>query len=137
MIKPNIIHGGQRGDTVVVFFDGTDIHELSDNVANAFGWSNDFDWADCFSDLRCDKFEQNKIKESFSTMCLDAYRAILDANIRGVRVFIITKVEERKKMIWNKMCEYNFFHSRFNNCSKTEQKKIRKYMGLENYSWIP
>lgn len=42
--KKNIISGGRRGDDVAVYCDDYDIHEISHDVANGFGWSADYKW---------------------------------------------------------------------------------------------
>ena len=136
MFKANTILSGKSGETVSVYFDGKDIHELSNDVANAFGWAHEFDWSTYVVDLRCNLTKQQELREIHPGMSEEAYRAILDANIRGVAVQIIRKSEERKKIFWNKMCDYNFFHSRFSHCSESQQKKIRKWMDLENYTWF-
>lgn len=134
--KKNIISGGRRGDDVAVYCDDYDIHEISHDVANGFGWSADYKWSKVITDLRCNKDEQEYLKEIFPELSEEAYRAILDATIRGVKVIIIYGNEKHKTMMYNKMCAYNHLHSCFTMLPPSKQQKILKMLNMEGYEWL-
>lgn len=132
----NSIKGGCRGDDVSVFCDGIDIYEISHDVANAFGWSWDYNWSWPIYNLRCDEDKQKYLKETFPNLSDEAYRAILDATIRGLTVSIVSKDEKRKEKTYKKICEYNHLASCFSMLSASKQKKILKLLGKEGYEWF-
>lgn len=134
--KPNEINGGRRGDEIAVYCDGYDIYEISHDVANGFGWSPDYKWSNSFKDLRCNQEENDDLKDSFPKLSDEAYRALLDATIRGVRVTIISGDEKSKDKRYDKICEYNFLYSRFIRLPKSKQKKIEQLLDIEGYKWI-
>ena len=89
MTKKNEIIGGTRGGDVCVFFDGADIYEVHDIIANdGFGRSIHFGWHGV-NDMWNNKEEEKELREKFPTMSDEAVKAILRANLRGVYANVI------------------------------------------------
>lgn len=89
MSKTNEIIGGLHHKyPAYVFCDGVNVNELSGDVANGFGRSADYAWL-TITDLRCYDVDRENLLDTFPKLSEEAYRAILNANVRGVDVEII------------------------------------------------
>lgn len=89
MSKTNEIIGGLHHKyPAYVFCNGVDVNELSGDVANGFGRSADYAWL-TITDLRCYDVDRENLLDTFPKLSEEAYRAILNANVRGVDVEII------------------------------------------------
>lgn len=86
MSKTNDIRGGISGKVpAFVAYSWGNVHEISSDVANFLGRSADY-FSIIIKDLRCDENDREMLKEEFPNLSEDAYRAILNANVRGVEV---------------------------------------------------
>lgn len=119
MNKTNEITGGARDtNPAYVFCNGHDVSEMSSDVANGFGRSADYA---CLTirDLRCDSDDSDILLATFPNLSEEAYRAILNANVRGVEVEILYYKEDRnnlfKKLIGlrNKLSEIDYYEPKF------------------------
>lgn len=98
MSKSNEIFGGLHHKyPAYVFCNGVDVHELSGDVANGFGRSADYAWL-TITDLRCYDVDRENLLDTFPKLSEEAYRAILNANVRGVDVEIIYYKEDRNNL---------------------------------------
>ena len=89
MSKTNEIIGGLHHKyPAYVFCDGVNVNELSGEAANGYGRSADFAWL-TVTDLRCYDVDRENLRDTFPKLSEEAYRAILNANVRGVDVEII------------------------------------------------
>lgn len=89
MSKTNEIIGGLHHKyPAYVFCDGVNVNELSGEAANGFGRSADYAWL-TITDLRCYDVDRENLRDTFPKLSEEAYRAILNANVRGVDVEII------------------------------------------------
>lgn len=84
-ISKNNIGSGRRGDTVSVYCDAHDIHELEFKVANAIASSYQVKKIIIF-DIWQNKEELKSLRTVCPFISDDAIRGIRDANIRGVTV---------------------------------------------------
>ena len=88
-MKTNEIIGGLHHKyPAYVFCNGVDVHELSGEAANGYGRSADYAWL-TITDLRCYDVDRENLRDTFPKLSGEAYRAILNANLRGVDVEII------------------------------------------------
>ena len=88
-MKTNEIIGGIRSNCpAYVYCDGVNVNELSGEAANGYGRSADYAWL-TITDLRCDDNDREDLFDTFPKLSEEAYRAILNANVRGVDVEII------------------------------------------------
>jgi hypothetical protein len=71
-----------------VFCDGVNVYEMSGDAANGYGRSADYAWL-TITDLRCYDVDRENLRDTFPKLSEEAYRAILNANVRGVDVEII------------------------------------------------
>lgn len=105
--------GGRRGGTVYAFYDGYDLYEIHDAVANGFGRSSEYKsfvvkdlWMNKEEEMENIKSHLSKRSGNVSTVISDeVIRAILDANIRGVHVEIFY-FNEKSKSLHNLALEY-------------------------------
>ena len=98
MNKVNEIIGGTRDtNPAYVFCNGHDVSEMSSDVADAFGRSADYA---CLTirDLRCDSDDRDSLLATFPNLSEEAYRAILNANVRGAEVDILYYKENRNNL---------------------------------------
>lgn len=84
-ITKNNIGSGRRGDTVCVYCDNFNVHEIQDEVANAIASSYQVVKISIF-DIWRNKEELKSLRTLCPFITDDAIRAIRDANIRGVTV---------------------------------------------------
>lgn len=85
-MRTNDIRGGISGKfPAFVTCSWGNVHEISSDVANFLGRSSDY-FSIIIKDLRCDENDREMLKEEFPDLSEDAYRAILNANVRGVEV---------------------------------------------------
>ena len=88
-MKTNEIIGGLHHKyPAYVYCDGVNVNELSGEAANGYGRSADYAWL-TITDLRCDDTDREDLLDTFPNLSEKAYRAILNANLRGVDVEII------------------------------------------------
>ena len=122
MSKTNEIIGGLHHKyPAYVFCNGVDVHELSGDVANGFGRSADYAWL-TITDLRCDDNDRENLRDTFPKLSEEAYRAILNANLRGVDVEIIYYNADRSNL-YMKLIE---LRNKLYTVSYTDQKLIDK-----------
>lgn len=100
-MKTNDIRGGIIGKVpaFVACILGN-VHEISGDVANFLGRSSDY-FSIIIKDLRCDENDREMLKKEFPELSEDAYRAILNANIRGVEVEVFGHDTSRIKLFSN------------------------------------
>ena len=85
-MRTNDIRGGISGKVpAFVTCSWGNVHEISSDVANFLGRSSDY-FSIIIKDLRCDENDRELLKEEFPNLSDEAYRAILNANVRGVEV---------------------------------------------------
>ena len=122
MSKTNEITGGLHHKyPAYVFCNGVDVNELSGDVANGFGRSADYAWL-TITDLRCDDNDRENLRDTFPKLSEEAYRAILNANLRGVDVEIIYYNADRSNL-YMKLIE---LRNKLYTVSYTDQKLIDK-----------
>jgi hypothetical protein len=122
MSKTNEIIGGiHHKYPAYVFCNGVDVNELSGDVANGFGRSADYAWL-TITDLRCDDNDRENLLDTFPKLSEEAYRAILNANVRGVDVEIIYYNPDRSNLFM-KLIE---LRNKLQTVSYTDQKLIEK-----------
>ena len=122
MSKTNEITGGLHHKyPAYVFCNGVDVHELSGDVANGFGRSADYAWL-TITDLRCYDIDRENLLDTFPKLSEGAYRAILNANLRGVDVEIIYYNADRSNL-YMKLIE---LRNKLYTVSYTDQKLIDK-----------
>ena len=122
MSKTNEIIGGiHHKYPAYVFCNGVDVHELSGDVANGFGRSADYAWL-TITDLRCYDVDRENLRDTFPKLSEEAYRAILNANLRGVDVEIIYYNADRSNL-YMKLIE---LRNKLYTVSYTDQKLIDK-----------
>lgn len=92
--KSNDLTGGNRGDTIFVYTDGTDVFHIHETVKKAFDYPSVITYN--FWNLRQSVVEQEIIRRWFPNLSKDAYQAIFDANLRGVKVCLISFREGMK-----------------------------------------
>lgn len=98
MSKTNEIIGGLHHKyPAYVFCDGVNVNELSGEAANGYGRSADYAWL-TVTDLRCYDVDRENLLDTFPKLSEEAYRAILNANLRGVDVEIIYYKEDRNNL---------------------------------------
>lgn len=98
--------GGRRGGIVYAFYDGYDLYEIHDAVANGFGRSSEYKsfvvkdlWMNRKEEMENIKSRLSKRSGNVSTVISDeVIRAILDANLRGVHVEIFYFDEKSKSL---------------------------------------
>jgi hypothetical protein len=114
LILDEIIGGTRDTNPVYVFCNGHDVSEMSSDVANGFGRSADYVWL-TIRDLRCDSDDRERLLATFPNLSEEAYRAILNINVRGMEVKIFYYKEDRnnlfKKLIGlrDKLREINYY----------------------------
>lgn len=97
-MKTNEIIGGLRSNCpAYVYCDGVNVNELSGESANGYGRSADYAWL-TITDLRCDENDRENLFDTFPNLSEKAYRAILNANVRGVDVEIIYYNPDRSNL---------------------------------------
>ena len=122
MGKTNEIIGGLHHKyPAYVYCDGVNVHELSDSVANGYGRSADYAWL-TINDLRCYADDRDILLVTFPKLSEEAYRAIFNANIRGVDVEIIYYKADRSNL-YMKLIE---LRNKLQTVSYTDQKLIDK-----------
>ena len=122
MGKTNEIIGGLHHKyPAYVYCDGVNVHELSDSVANGYGRSADYAWL-TINDLRCYDVDRENLLDMFPKLSEEAYRAIFNANIRGVDVEIIYYKADRSNL-YMKLIE---LRNKLQTVSYTDQKLIDK-----------
>ena len=122
MSKTNEIIGGiHHKYPAYVFCNGVDVNELSGDVANGFGRSADYAWL-TITDLRCDDNDRENLLDTFPKLSKEAYRAILNANVRGVDVEIIYYKADRNNLFMKLIELRNKLYA----VSYTDQKLIDK-----------
>lgn len=99
--KTNEIIGGLRNRIpAFVVCNGIDVNEISGDVANFIGRSADYG-SITIRDLRCSEDERPLLKLKFPKLSEEAYRAILNANLRGVYVEVFFYIPERNNLYMN------------------------------------
>ena len=99
MSKTNDIRGGISGKVpAFVACSHGNVHEISSDVANFLGRSADY-FSVIIKDLRCDENDREMLKEEFPNLSEEAYRAILNANVRGVEVEVFGYDKTRSEII--------------------------------------
>jgi hypothetical protein len=122
MSKTNEIIGGLHHKyPAYVFCNGVDVHELSSEAANGYGRSADYAWL-TITDLRCYDTDRENLLDTFPKLSEEAYRAILNANVRGVDVEIIYYNPDRSNL-YMKLIE---LRNKLYTVSYTDQKLIDK-----------
>lgn len=122
MSKTNEIIGGLHHKyPAYVFCNGVDVNELSGDVANGFGRSGDYAWL-TITDLRCYDVDRENLRDTFPKLSEEAYRAILNANVRGVDVEIIYYKADRNNLFMKLIDLRNKLYT----VSYTDQKLIDK-----------
>ena len=122
MSKTNEIIGGLHHKyPAYVFCDGVNVNELSGEAANGYGRSADYAWL-TITDLRCDDNDRENLRDTFPKLSEEAYRAILNANLRGVDVEIIYYNADRSNL-YMKLIE---LRNKLYTVSYTDQKLIDK-----------
>ena len=122
MNTKNRITGGQRNKSdAYVFCDGYDVHEISSDVANGFGFSHTHT---SFTITNLWQYEDDKetLKKKCPHITEDAYRAILDANLRGVYVEIFIK-DMKSKNFYGKAVDV---YTNISNLPLKEWQKVQK-----------
>lgn len=98
-MRTNDIRGGISGKVpAFVAFSWGNVHEISSDVANFLGRSSDY-FSIIIKDLRCDENDREMLKEEFPDLSEEAYRAILNANVRGVEVEVFVYDKTRSEII--------------------------------------
>ena len=121
-MKTNEIIGGLHHKyPAYVYCDGVNVNELSGEAANGYGRSADYAWL-TITDLRCDDVDRENLRDTFPKLSEEAYRAILNANVRGVDVEIIYYKADRSKLFM-KLIE---LRNKLQTVSYTDQKLIDK-----------
>ena len=121
-MKTNEIKGGLRSNCpAYVYCDGVNVNELSGEAANGYERSADFAWL-TVTDLRCDENDRENLFDTFPNLSEKAYRAILNANVRGVDVEIIYYNPDRSNLFM-KLIE---LRNKLQTVSYTDQKLIEK-----------
>ena len=122
MSKTNEIIGGlYHKYPAYVFCNGVDVHELSGEAANGYGRSADYAWL-TITDLRCYDVDRENLRDTFPKLSEEAYRAILNANVRGVEVEIIYYIPDRSNL-YMKLIE---LRNKLHTVSFTDQKLFDK-----------
>ena len=122
MSKTNEIIGGLHHKyPAYVFCNGVDVHELSGEAANGYGRSGDYAWL-TITDLRSYDVDRENLRDTFPKLSEEAYRAILNANLRGVDVEIIYYKADRNNL-FTKLIE---LRNKLQTVSYTDQKLIDK-----------
>jgi hypothetical protein len=121
-MKTNEIIGGLRSNCpAYVYCDGVNVNELSGEAANGYDRSADYAWL-TITDLRCDENDRENLFDTFPNLSEKAYRAILNANVRGVDVEIIYYNPDRSNLFM-KLIE---LRNKLQTVSYTDQKLIDK-----------
>jgi hypothetical protein len=121
-MKTNEIIGGLRSNCpAYVYCDGVNVNELSGEAANGYDRSADYAWL-TITDLRCDENDRENLFDTFPNLSEEAYRAILNANVRGVDVEIIYYNPDRSNLFM-KLIE---LRNKLQTVSYTDQKLIDK-----------
>lgn len=95
----NNIRGGISGKApAYVVYNTGNIHEISREVANFIGRSADY-FSIIIKDLRCDENDREMLKEEFPDLSEEAYRSILNANVRGVMVEVFDYNSARDEFV--------------------------------------
>lgn len=122
MTKTNEIIGGLHHKCpAYVFCDGVNVNEMSGEVANGFGRSADYAWL-TVTDLRCYAVDRENLLDTFPKLSEEAYRAILNANVRGVDVEILYYNPDRNNLFM-KLIE---LRNKLQKVSYSDQKIIDK-----------
>lgn len=122
MSKTNDIRGGISGKVpAFVACSHGNVHEISSDVANFLGRSADY-FSVIIKDLRCDENDRELLKEEFPNLSDEAYRAILNANVRGVEVEVFGYTSDRNNL-YMKLIE---LRNKLYTVSYTDQKLIDK-----------
>ena len=122
MSKVNEIIGGiHHKCPAYVYCDGVNVNELSGEAANGYGRSADYAWL-TITDLRCYAIDRENLIETFPNLSEEAYRAIFNANLRGVDVDIIYYKADRSNLFM-KLIE---LRNKLRSVSYTDQKLIDK-----------
>lgn len=121
-MKTNEIIGGLHHKyPAYVYCDGVNVNELSGEAANGYGRSADYAWL-TITDLRCYDNDRENLLDTFPKLSEEAYRAILNANLRGVDVEIIYYKADRRNLFM-KLIE---LRNKLQTVSYTDQKLIDK-----------
>lgn len=102
----NNITSGSRGDIAYALYDGVDIHEISCPVAMAFREAEIYSLK-VVKNIWSDKDEDTAFKTFFDYLSPDAYKAVLNANLRGVDVHIYYRNEEEAEYVSDAICLKN------------------------------
>lgn len=122
MSKTNEIIGGLHHKyPAYVYCDGVNVNELSGEAANGYGRSADYAWL-TVTNLLCYAVDRENLLDTFPKLSEEAYRAILNANIRGVDVEIIYYKADRSNL-YMKLIE---LRNKLQTVSYTDQKLIDK-----------
>ena len=98
MSKTNEIIGGlHQKYPAYVYCDGVNVNEMSGEVANGFGRSADYAWIG-IKDLRCCAVDRENLLDTFPKLSEEAYRTILNTNLRGVEVEILYYNPDRNNL---------------------------------------
>lgn len=121
-MRTNDIRGGISGKVpAFVAFSWGNVHEISSDVANFLGRSSDY-FSIIIKDLRCDENDREMLKEEFPNLSEDAYRAILNANVRGVEVEVFGYDKTRSE-IFSKLID---LRNKLRVVERSDKKLIEK-----------
>lgn len=121
-MKTNEIIGGLHHKyPAYVYCDGVNVYEMSGEAANGYGRSADYAWL-TITDLRCYEIDRENLRDTFPKLSEEAYRAILNANVRGADVEVIYYKADRSKLFM-KLIE---LRNKLFTVSYTDQKLIDK-----------
>lgn len=121
-MRTNDIRGGISGKVpAFVTFSCGNVHEISSEVANFLGRSADY-FSIIIKDLRCDENDREMLKEEFPNLSEEAYRAILNANVRGVEVEVFGYDKTRSE-IFSKLID---LRNKLRVIERSDKKLIEK-----------
>jgi len=121
-MKTNDIRGGVSGQVpAYVYCDEKDVHEMSQFVAYGYGRSADY-FTIGINDIRCNEGDRELLHEMFPELSEEAYRAILNANVRGVEVEVIG-YDPARNNLFNKLID---LRNKLRIASRYDSKIIEK-----------
>lgn len=123
----NDLSCGCKGDTIYAFTNGTDIFAIHDIVKDALDYPSVMTYN--FWNLRQSFCEQETLRLKFPFLSESAYEAIFDANLRGVKVCLMTFIKQKK------VDEYKAISLREMMISILREKDFKKILSiLKNYN---
>ena len=121
-MKTNEIIGGLHHKyPAYVYCDGVNVYEMSGEAANGYGRSADYAWL-TITDLRCYEIDRENLRDTFPKLSEEAYRAILNANVRGVEVEVFGYDKTRSE-IFSKLID---LRNKLRVIERSDKKLIEK-----------